>query len=30
MTSENIKTLLGIKLEQFETAENYGSPLDDV
>ena len=30
MTSENIKALLGIILEQFETAENYGSPLDDV
>ena len=30
MTSENIKALLGIMLEQFETAENYESPLDDV
>ena len=30
MTSENIKALLGIILEQFETAENYGSSLDDV
>lgn len=30
VTSENIKALLGIMLEQFETAENYESPLDDV
>ena len=27
---KNINALLGIMLEQFETAESYGSPLDDV